>query len=163
MDARCRKRLAERAVLLDVGRLVARALARVAYAGAMANGRVRVDELTTECIDRSIDELVEQDRSDEQEKRSMGPEKDPRYEYFAEALGVEPMKARRACVVFNDLPHDVRRAYWTVVIEGVSIHECASAGMGSRSEIEGRLRRALLAISLLDDPGTGEPSEGEQL
>ncbi len=138
---------------------MARALARVAYAGAAAGGRVRVEEVTAGCIDASIEELIERDREEDREGLSVEQGADPRHTYFAEAFGIDSTKARRACVVFNDLPHRVRRAYWALVIEGCTIERCVSAGMGSKEEIEALLKRALLALSLLEDPGQDDPEE----
>ncbi len=160
LEVRSRARLDVRAVLVDLERIVAGSLARAAYDALRYNGFPTLAMWLDRIIDRTIDEQLEEDRIAERAGQSSVGGHAPSHAFFAEALGVDPVVARRACVVFNDLPDDVRRVYWALVIKGRAIERCVSEGMGSQGELEARFKRALLAISLLEDPGShGEHEE----
>ncbi len=152
LELRIRDRLAQRALLLDPERLLARAGARTAYAVHGSRIQVPTREFVLGCIDEAIEELVREDHESERSSQPLAAH-DQRFDFLADALGVRVEKARRACVVFNELPDEVRRAYWALVIEGRSVARCGSLGLGSPEEVEGNVKRALLALSLLEDPG----------
>jgi hypothetical protein len=158
LERRVRRYLGERALLLDAERLFLRAVARAAFAAARWNGDTRLEPWLDAQIVRAASDLMDEDRAAEREG-TPPVSTESRYAFLAEALGVEPDVARRACVVFNDLPERVRRVWWAAVVERSSLERCVSRGLGTPADVRADLRRALLALSLLEDPGP-EPLEG---
>lgn len=153
MLERCQARVREHAVLLDGDRLISRALARTAYTAFREGAKSPLSEWIEAQIDRSIEELVVEDDEEERGGRVPVEANDPRYAFIAEALGVTPAVARKACVVFNHLPRAVRRAYWAIAVDGKSVFRYVAEGFGPPALVEERVKRALTAFSLLRDPG----------
>jgi hypothetical protein len=158
LEERARRHLEEQALLLDPERLFLRAVARAAFAGARRDGAAPSAAWLDDQVERAAADLRAEDRADER----AGADTDPgeaRYAFLAEALGVVPEVARRACVVFNDLPWRVRRAWWLAVVERRSLERCATEGLGTLEQVRAHLRRALLTLSMLEDPGE-DPGKG---
>jgi len=152
LEERARRHLAERALLLDPERLFLRAVARVAFAAARRpDGEAEGDWLATQ-MERAAADLGDEDRAADREGAQPEPG-EARYAFLAEALGVEPSVARRACVVFNELPLRVRRAWWLAVVERRPLERCVTEGPGTPEQVRADLRRALVTLSLLEDPG----------
>ncbi len=157
----CKERLAGLALFLDLERLVVRSMARTAFAAFRYRGETSLGEFLVSCVDRSIQELVGEDRLAAREGGSVAPESVRLYSFLADPLGARPETARLAAVVFNDLPESVRRCYFSVVLQGSSVAHCVSSGLGKREEVEGAVKRAILAISMLRDPESTD-EEGAQ-
>jgi hypothetical protein len=157
LEARARDYLAETALMLDVERLYLRTAARIAYASYDAEAITSVSGFLRECMEVAAEDLLSDDLEAQRCSAPVEPT-DARFSFLAESLGVRPEVARKACVVFNGLPPIVRRAYWALVVEGRSMSRCISLGLGTRSEVENCVKRAVLAISLLEDPGPEEPT-----
>lgn len=158
LERRSRTHLAEQALLLDGERLFLRAVARAAFAAPRLDGEVDLEAWLAGQVERAARDLVDEDRAAERAGASPPPEEE-RGAFLAGALGLEPAVARRACVVFNDLPPRVRRVWWAAVVERCSLERCVARGLGTPAAVRADLRRALLALSLLEDPGPG-PEEG---
>ncbi len=80
---------------------------------------------------------------------------------LTDVLGVDATVARQAALVFNDLPDDVRRSFWALVIEGKSLDRHVSEGHGPLTGARARVKRAIIAISTLEDPGPDHPPAKE--
>jgi hypothetical protein len=74
---------------------------------------------------------------------------------LSEALGIDPVLTRRACVVFNDLPNRPREVFWALVVEQKPLAAYASEDGGRREDIMQSLRVAFTAMSLLQDTMDG--------
>ncbi len=161
---RCLGRVKQRALLVAQDRLVQRSLARVAHAAPAYAGAPPLGAWLAARIDDAIADLVNEDR--EEERFGIPPTEpwDPRYAFLGEALGIEPGLARRACIAFNDRPDDVRRAFFAIVVEGVSLRRFVVAGHGAPDAVLERLRAAFLALALrggdLGDEGGEAAGDG---
>ena len=98
---------------------------------------------------------MEEDREAERAGQPLDGGQDPRYIFLSEALGVEASLARRVAVVFNDLPPAQRRVFYAVVVQGKSLNRHVAEGNGPPDRVREDLKSALLALSLLQDPGEG--------
>lgn len=147
LGARCRERIEESAYLLDPDRLHLRAVARVAHAAARWRGEPALDQWLGERIERSMDELMDEDREDERSGIPPGEPWGARDSFLSETLGLEPTLARRACVAFNRLPFEVRSAYFAVAVQGKTVSQQATEGNGPPAAVRANVVRAVRAIS----------------
>jgi hypothetical protein len=159
VEARCRERIIEQALMLALHRVHLRAVARIAHRAPRYRGTPGLDEWMKECIDEALRDLVNEDREEELSGLPPSEPWDPRYAFMSEAIGVEPSLARRACVEFNVLPHEVRRTYFAIGIEGRTIHRYVAEGHGPPSKIQEHLIRALRALGQRAGP-TRDDLEG---
>lgn len=155
--ARCKARLDVRAQLIAHERAVARSLAQVAFAAVRYRGEPDLASWLDRQIDRAIDALLNDDREDEIARRPTDEPWDPRFAFVSEAWGVSPALARRACIVFNDLPSIVRQAWWALTVHGKSINRYVAEGFGPPQLVEARVKRAIVAMSKFADPGGDDP------
>jgi hypothetical protein len=167
---RCRDMLRERALLLDPTRLYVRSLARIAHAARRRGNRASLDEWLRDCIAKSIDDLVDEDRETESSGIPPSEPWDPRYAFLTEVLGLEPAIARRACVEFNLLPDRVRCAFFAVAIEGKTLRRFVAEGNGPPAVVRDDIARAAGILGVTISPrmlGEGAmprlPSEHLQL
>jgi hypothetical protein len=161
ITARCGARLHWRAQLIAHERAVARSLAQTAYAALRYRGQPELGAWLDAQIDRALDMLLNDDREDEAAGRPTDEPWDPRFAFVSEVWGVSPALARRACVVFNALPIVVRRAWWALTVQGKSINRYVAEGSGPPPIVEERVKRAILAMSKLEDPGGDDPLDQE--
>lgn len=149
----CRERIAHHAILVSEPRLYLRSIARIAYASMKYAGEPELSAWLNDRIDQGLAELLIEDR--EAERLGSNGQLDPeqRYTFLTEVLGVDPHVAREAAVVFNDLPDDVRHAFWALVVEGKSLNRHVAEGHGPLTGARARVKRAIIAISTLNDPG----------
>lgn len=155
---RCQERLQTECRLVDLSRLVLRAYARIAYAAPKYRGEPPLTQWLQERIDQCVAELMREDR---EEERSGIPAEEPwdaRYAWVAETLGLEPELARRACIAFNDLPRDVRQAYFAISVEHKSLNRWVAEGNGPPDEVREKLARAFRALSPRPGPPPEEPT-----
>ena len=150
---RCREHIRERALLVAEQRLYLRAIARIAYASMKYRGDPPLSMWLTARIDQALEELVTEDRECERLDPHGSQNPEERYAFLTEALGVDATTAREAAIVFNDLPTEVRQAFWALVIEGKSLNRQVAEGHGPRGALRARVKRAIVAISTLSDPG----------
>lgn len=159
---RCEARLRERALLVAPNRLLPRALARTARAAMSYRGTPPLANWLSARVDQAIEDCLLEDREDEHAHRPATDPRDSRYAFVAEVWGVPPAVARAACIVFNDLPSVVRRAWWALTVEGKSINRYVAEGHGPPQRVEARVKRAIQAMSLLRDPGGEDPDDQEE-
>ena len=159
LKMRTMARVRERALLIAMDRLYDRSLARTAFAAPQYEGDPPLGEWLTQLIDKGIVDLLREDREAERNQEPLINPTDYRYSHLAEALGVEKQHARKMCIVFNDLPDQVRQVYWAVAVEGKSINRYTAEGHGPPEQIKALFRRAATTISLLRDPGTIGPGD----
>lgn len=158
IEARCIERLGALALLLDVRRVHLRTIARVAHAAPRYRGDPPLAQWLAGIVDASAKELVGEDREEARSEVPTNESWDPRYAFLSEAMGIEPTQARRACIAFNVLPIDVRRAYYAVVVEGRTINRYVAEGNGPPDRVRLLLSTAINAIRAAIDPG--EPPAG---
>lgn len=154
---RGRERIQMRAVLISENRLYLRSLARVAYASMKYRGDPPLGTWLSDRIDQSLEELLNEDRFANWGREEEEEDPEERYKFLTKVLGVSPTVARRASVVFNILPDAVRVAFWALVIEGKSLNRHVAEGHGTPDDVRARVKRAILTISQLKDPGEVPP------
>ncbi len=76
---------------------------------------------------------------------------EPRFSEMAAALGLKLELARKACVVVNGLSEDVRHAFFNLVYLRRNLREYAKERGLDAPRTSTLLRRALLAVSLMND------------
>lgn len=153
LERRARAFLEARAVLVDVERLIARGLARVAYEAPRYTGFPPLDLWLARNLERSVGELLDEDRFAARNGRPADERTLASFAFLSEALGVAPELARKVAVVFNDLPEEVRRCYWAQGVQGRELDDCVAAGLGTHEEVQRNVERAVRAMSQLADPG----------
>jgi hypothetical protein len=157
---RTRARLTSTARLIDPERWTVRSMARVAFAAPRWDKAGALAAWIDAQIERAAEDLLDEDRAALIEPTVVA-ESEARHAFLVQALGIEPEIALRACVVFNDLPFQVRRAFWALVVEGKSMASCVAEGLGSRQQVRADVRRALSALSQLSDPGPAGGAGGQ--
>lgn len=158
IEAAAKALLVERAILVDVERLVARGMAQAAFSARLYRGWPPVAIWLRHCLERALAALLDEDRERLLEGGPPPREDEASYAFLREAHGVTPERAVAVAVVFNDLPDVVRRCYYDAYVLEKGIEGCAASGVGTRSEVERHLLRALTAMSTLRDPG--RPDQG---
>lgn len=145
---RCLARVRDGAWFVSLDRAHLRAVARVAYAARVYRGTPALDEWLQERIDRSLEELVREEREEERAQTLPGLPIDPLYKYVAAVLGLEIPLARRACVALNSLPLEVRRAFFAVALDRKSIRRYVAEGNGPPTNVQADLKTATDAIQV---------------
>ncbi|MFT5052773.1 MAG: hypothetical protein ACI8QZ_004210, partial [Chlamydiales bacterium] len=123
-------RLRYQAMLLELDHVHARVVARVAFECVMLKKRPaprHVGAWIDERIDRSMEELDREDREALRQGLLAYEQWDARYLFLHQGLGVPAKSTRGCCLVFNGLARDVRRAFFAVSIEGLSLDKAARA------------------------------------
>lgn len=136
---RCTALVRERAVLVDVERVVEGAVGLVADAGPEPDAGDLIEISLTEALDRCLDE----DRELVQSGRPLCPSEEGRYAFLVAMFGLTRDQAPASAVAFNRLPDVVRRAFFAVCVEEWEIGECVEAGMGPLEVLRGRVSMAL--------------------
>jgi hypothetical protein len=148
---RCFDRLQGRAILLVGDRLLARALVRVALQAPGYDGVPPLDRWLEQCIDWAIDDLLGENADAEHRGDPPTETGDPNFAFLSETLGVEPPLARKAAIVFNDLPPAIRRTFWEVVVKGKTTSRWVAEGHGPPEYVKEQLAYALGMVSSLGD------------
>ena len=153
LEARARRRLAERWLLLDLERVFQRAAARATYRALIdppADARSaawlgeRVDEAIADCL--SIDAYGRPGGADASADD---------HRLFAEGFGAGVEHARAASVHFHALPDRARRTLIEILMNGKTIDECLDVGLGPRERLADELELAL-------DAATGDRARRER-
>ncbi|MEW6074232.1 MAG: hypothetical protein AB1726_16765 [Planctomycetota bacterium] len=151
----CEHRLAEQAFLIHPDRLVARSLARVAYAAALGyGGDPPLAAWLTGCVDQSIAELLSEDI--EEERTGVPPEEESlrRYQELIPAeVGIAPELSRLTCIQFNTLPQALRIPFFRIVVTGLSIEQYALRYDRPIDEVVRQLDEATRRLVLLVEDG----------
>lgn len=154
----------EEAVLLDEGRLFLRLAARVAHGSARqlsarhpGGGSDGLDSWLAELTRRAATSLLVEDK--EALETGIPPSEtwDPVSPSLLERLPIEPGLARAVAVTFNRLPLRERRIFYSLVIRGASIDECAAQTRMTPQSLRSLVRDVLHRLCRLD---RGEAQEG---
>jgi DNA-directed RNA polymerase specialized sigma24 family protein len=156
---RCHRRRRERATLIDPARLTSIAMARVARSAMQYRGEPELDAWLVSCVDLAIDDARTQDR--EAAADAVLPADPQHFDFAAKAWNVEARVARDACSTFNDLPDVVRVAYWRAILEGKGLARGAEELGVRRKIVEARVKRAIVALGTLRDPGGDDNHAGD--
>jgi hypothetical protein len=153
---RCVERLRQKALLLPFDDLVWRAMAMTAFDADLLEDDPPLDEWLISRIDDAIDALSDEER--EHERAALPPPQPlaSHHALISEALGLDPLLARRACLVFNDLPELQRQSFWALVVERKSVAEYVAESSRSQEDVMRSLREAFTALSRLEE-AQGEP------
>ena len=132
------ERVTAAARIVDVDRVVLRAMARIAHSAALHGPPADEDWLVGE-MNRSIEEVV-----------GSGTERVVGGGSFLEALapgaGLEPEALIRSCAAFNRRSRDERVAFWSLMIATEPLEEAADRHETSSVELARRSRRVLAAM-----------------
>ena len=149
----------EEAVLLDEGRLFLRLAARVAHGSLRSpiGGSAGIDSWLAELTRRAATSLLVEDK--EALETGIPPSEtwDPVSPSLLERLPIEPGLARAVAVTFNRLPHRERRIFYSLVIRGTSIDECAAETRMTPQSLRSLVRDVLHRLCRLEK---GEAQEG---
>ena len=151
----CEHRLIETALLIHPDRLLARAAARVAYGAAFGYyGDPPLAAWLCDRIDDSIEELLAEDIEDE--RGGVPPEGPNQHRYtrlIPREVGIAPEQCRLTCVVFNTLPESMRRPFFRVFLEGVSIERYAMEHDRPLDEVVAQIEETTRRLVLLVENG----------
>jgi len=134
-------RLAARALLLDLERVLARALAVCAQRACAWRGAPELERWLAERIDEAIEDALAEDAGAWSERDAAsggGP-----WAVFAAPLDLDPRALFEGCARFNRLPFEQREAFFLLVLEGASSDDVCRARGLSLSEFARRARGAL--------------------
>lgn len=160
---RSAEHIAERAVLMQPGRLYMRLVARLAFAGPSYRGDPALNDWIVERMDVSLRELLSDDLEEERRELPMGLEEDPRYVFLSKMLGIEIGLAPRVCNRFNHLPFEQRAAFHGVLIHGRGIQGYATDHALDPVEVRHLLTRCLRAIGIRKDVDLGHFEWGKDI
>jgi hypothetical protein len=153
---RSRAWLDANAYLIDSNRLGLRAMAHAAHSARRYRGKPDLHTWFELLMERSARELVDADREDERTGAPVVPDEVAPYSFIADALGIEPALARRACVIFNGMAEYDRRVFYATSVLGKSVHRHVSEGYGPPARAETALQRVLRRLNSIEGmPGSG--------
>lgn len=161
VGGRAVRRLRERAILMDSGRLCLRAMAHIAHDAPQYRGEPALVAWLQGRIDEAISELMEEDVYEEATEQELDGAVHERYGFLVDLLGIPPAKARKACIVFNALPPKDRRTFWAICVEGKSVHRYVAEGHGPPKKVEQRIEKVFRALSFLDEDDGPSPFDIE--
>lgn len=145
LGARVAARLESRAVLIDPERSLLRSLAHIARRARVYRGEPPFDEFLVSCIDRGIDDLIDEDVEAERSGAPLADES--RYQAVCAALGSRASDARRICVVLNTQHDELRHAAFAVLVRRRTIDEHARTTAVSRDRVRELVRESLRRLS----------------
>ncbi|MBK7876295.1 MAG: hypothetical protein IPJ77_11145 [Planctomycetes bacterium] len=135
------------AVLVDPSRAASRAAARVAYAAMKYRGQPELGVFLSRTIERSVEELLEEEGEDELAGVPIGDVPDGHLLFLWKVLGIELPLARRASIVCNRQPREVRRAFLAVAGGGATVRGYAAQSETTEEHVRELLTRALRAMA----------------
>jgi hypothetical protein len=137
------ERLEAGAWLLDGERVLLRAVALCARRARRYHGRPELASWLARLVDEAVSQITDEDR---QAEITGAPGQPPVYCDLARPLGLEPAAMGAACNAFNGRPREERRAFFSLVLAGLSLDEAAARDSESPTALAPRARRALDAI-----------------
>ncbi len=140
-------RMRERAHLVDQSRLFMGTLTRIAMYYETYDGEIPPREWVGERIDEAMQDQIVRDREEERRGLPILSPYQPRFEYLAGALGIPFEYTRMACIVVNSRPDDERRVFFETIMMRRSISRLVSRGLGTRAQLEAKLRSCLQALA----------------
>jgi hypothetical protein len=147
IGARLGEHVRETAVLVDPARAGARAAARIAHAAMRYRGQPPLDEFLRSNIALAVEQLIEEESEDELARVPLDDSPGAHLLFLWKLLGIEPALVRKASVVFNRQPIDVRQAFAAVVGARMSIHDHAARLGASCEHVRSLLERAIRVMS----------------
>ena len=147
--AQCEIRIRERAVLLDMLMVCLRTCAEAALHAARYDPKEPLEAWIQSRIDRAIDALIEEDRMNERDGAPFGDEPEQRFQFLANFFGCDINLTRKACIIANDLPDEIRHAVFQTVFLARPFAEVAPA-IPDRVRLKKLVHSGLLAITALD-------------
>lgn len=153
---RARAWLDTHAFLIDSNRLGLRAMAHAAHSARRYRGKPDLHTWLELLMERSVKELVDEDREDERNGVRVVVDEVAPYAFIADALGIESALARRACVIFNGMVEYDRQVFYATSVLGKSMHRHVSEGFGPPARAEAALQRVLRRLNSIEGmPGSG--------
>lgn len=143
---RCAELVWSRGFLLDVDRVHVRCLALIAHQATANERPPALQPWLDERINETIAALHEEDVDAVRRALPPQPPDDHHWLFVEEALGLEPLNARRAATAYNSLAAPVRAACRALVFEGREIDACERAGLGAREQLLEHVRIGLRAL-----------------
>lgn len=131
-------RITAAARLVDVDRVVVRAMARISH-GAALNGPPSSEAWLMDEMDRAIEDVVDAGLADPD---AAGP----LLRALAPGAGIGREALVRSCVAFNRRSQDERVAFWSLMMASEPLDEAAQRHEASPTEFARRSRRVLTAI-----------------
>lgn len=165
---RVSRRLREQARLVDRDQVALRAFALLARELAQETRGGSIEPLLRRVVDRALDEVLEEEARLAllEPNTARGPKGEEHkkteparaFVEIARPLGLDATDLRRACVRFNDLPLEVREAFFRVVLEAQPISSDSSVEVGRARLVQ----RARLALEVLGSTADAHPSGLEE-
>ncbi len=143
---RTRKLLRANCLLLDLDRLFERTCLRVAVLRPSIDEGTNLDELLTTCGKLAIRDLMLEDLREGAEGNVELEEWDPRYGFLTDLIGIDPVKARKACVDFNCQPLENRKAFFLCCMEGLNVPQIMGRADCDKATLRIRCLRAFEAL-----------------
>ena len=163
------RRLAARGFLIDGDRLLLRAVARTAHAAPRWHGKPALDEWLVECVDASMEDLVEEDAGTAFFGMAVHERADEHFAFITKAFGVDTPTALQMVATFNSLPEEARLAWHALAVEGKSLKRYVSEGHGPPATVREHVKRAAKALTVPGstwgagpDPGRGHTSRPDE-
>ncbi|HTF89403.1 MAG TPA: hypothetical protein VK843_13405 [Planctomycetota bacterium] len=152
---RSRAWLDTHAFLIDSNRLALRGMAHAAHSARRYRGKPDLHTWLELLLERSVRELVDEDRDAERRGQPVAPDEIAPYAFIADALGIQSALARRACVIFNGMAEYDRQVFYATSVLGKSIHRHVSEGFGPPARAEAALQRVLRRLNSIEGmPGS---------
>ena len=152
---RCSEWTLDRFYLVDFERLMMRTMAMVAHSGRSYRGEIPFHAWIYERIDRSAEQLMEEEREADRKGAPLRQPYPAHYEVVASVMGVSPESSRPGCIRFNQLDIAVRRAFFAICIDGLSFNRFIAEGHGPPARVRSQLKQAFEALTIHDD-GNGD-------
>ncbi len=140
------RRLVERAFLIDGDRVLLRAVARTAHAAPKWHGKPPLDEWLVQCVDASMEDLVQEDAGSAFFGMAVHENADSHFAFIAKAFGVDTSTALEMVATFNSLPEEARLTWHALAVEGKSLKRYVAEGHGPPSTVREHIRRAAKAL-----------------
>lgn len=156
------------AVLLDTDRVISAAAARLAFHALEYVGRQSLEAWLDERVDQAILDMRTEDEYEAEDGVPVAAD-DPRYLNLATQLGVDTETMRAGSIVFHQMPHEERAAFWALLIDGQTVEVHARRTRVPVRVATRRFERALLTFCTLgaqrrppEDPPGGSKKRGRR-
>lgn len=155
------RRLHEHCYLFDPERVWLRAISRCVYHGIARGVKNPKGDWLEHMIERTVQDLIEDDREDEWECKPLDEHHMYDYAIFIEKLSIPADRCRIASVRFNSMRLERRRILFRTVVDGWSLEHCEAVGFGPIRRIREDLRRSLTYISHASDHLGPRPEDAD--
>ena len=152
LEARCARRIRDRALLIDPGALGEFALLRIVHAELRVENGRWADESVGEQIDGAIRDLLIADEEAEATGQIERAPRDSPHAFLTLWFTIESALARSAAVRFNGLPERIRQVFFGVIIESKRPEDLAASRSIGSGTIQADLNEAFRALFMLPGP-----------